>query len=918
MLIILIISILLGIVDNVSGRACSRSTKEWSTGTTKYTNVEHNGQISVFTSCLRRDFIVDGEDVISCENGLLTGDLPVCKKATNECLTPLPLENGKVIGCFPSRILRFNDTCHFKCNEGFQLAGPDHLTCALSGKMVDGRGVQRFPKCYMNNVTLIETEEIETFDETPPTKESCDPDNGQCSHKCIQELGGIRCECRGGYKLLPDNRTCEDIDECSSKNFGCSYKCINTKGAAHCTCPKGYTLLKNNRKQCVDIDECVYQNFGCSHKCFNTVGGARCRCPTGYKLHTRNKKLCIDINECSVKNFGCSHQCINTLGGAHCICPKGYRLQENKKQCMDVDECADDRLNRCDHDCFNTEGGYNCSCDPGHVTLDKFRCEPCRINSYKSMDDEACVDCPAHSHTESVGKTSRKECICNSGFFGNLAHNIPCLDINECALDNFGCSDICSNTLGSAHCACQPGLELQEDQKTCSDIDECRLKNGGCDGICHNTVGNFTCSCLDGYVASVNDKYSCEDVDECEENNGGCSDKCINFKGGYHCTCPEGYHLPPDSKNCMAVHCPRVYVPHHSTLKCKNGLTTDKTEYKPGEMPENAEFPFGTVCKVKCSKGYELSSDPTIVCRNNGHWNATPSECQVLQCPLLNPPDNGDVYPPSCKEGPMAVKEKCIFTCLPGFRITGQEVITCKNKLEWDFKKTTVCVAETHPYISCPDDIIVELQSNGSTLEITLDSPRTNAKQIHVSPEWVFLDTPTSFPAGETEVTFVGEDDSGNKTVECSMSVFVVDKESPVFYDCPDILHVTGSSTGTAVEWEEPTAFDNVGIASLFKSLEPNRTLTLGVHFVEYIARDLAGNTAQCHFRINITSVDDCRDLEDPENGEANCMDWQNGKICQPSCHLNYTRLEEEPEYFACDDSGEWIPSNFISPCFRT
>ncbi|GFX78978.1 vitamin K-dependent protein S [Trichonephila clavipes] len=259
-------------------------------------------------------------------------------------------------------------------------------------------------------------------------------------------------------------------------------------------------------------------------------------------------------------------------------------------------------------------------------------------------------------------------------------------------MDNFGCSDICSNTLGSAHCACPPGFELQEDQKTCSDIDECSLKNGGCDGICHNTVGNFSCSCWEGYVASVNDKYSCEDVDECKENNGDCSDKCINFKGGYHCTCPGGYHLHPDGKNCLAVHCPRVYVPHHSTLKCKNGLTTDQTDYKPGEMAEDAEFPVGTVCKVKCSKGYELNSDLAIFCRNSGHWNATPPECRVLQCPPLNPPDNGDVYPRSCKEGPMAVKEKCVFTCLPGFRITGQEVITCKNKLEWDFKKTTVCV----------------------------------------------------------------------------------------------------------------------------------------------------------------------------------------------------------------------------------
>ncbi|GFX78983.1 signal peptide, CUB and EGF-like domain-containing protein 2 [Trichonephila clavipes] len=525
----------------VSGHACSRSTKEWSTVTTKYRNVEHKGQISVFANCLPRDFIVDGENPISCENGLLTGDLPVCKKVTNacapldpplfgsklctvkapavgsvctfyctsthhlrgsqrricteslqwtgnevhceerpKCLTPLPLENGKVIGCSPSRILLFNDTCHFQCNEGFQLEGPDHLTCGLSGKMVDDHGVERFPKCYTNSSqeapqrenlkaldpctinrggcdhfcnlvadiptcscnkgfllqrdgktcrvkNVAETEEMK---QTRTKKEYC---NGQCGpHKCVQELTGVRCSCRRGYKLLPDNKTCEDINECSSKNFRCSHQCINTFGAAHCACPKGYTLLKNNRKQCVDINECLHRNnFGCSHKCINTAGGAQCGCPAGYKLHTRNKKLCIDFNECSDENFGCSHQCINTFGGAHCACLKGYRLHENKKQCMDVDECADEQLNRCDHDCFNTEGGYNCSCRPGHVALGEFRCEPCRMNSYKSMDDEACIDCPLHSHTEGVGKTSWKECICNSGFSGNLVDSIPCQALKE-------------------------------------------------------------------------------------------------------------------------------------------------------------------------------------------------------------------------------------------------------------------------------------------------------------------------------------------------------------------------------------------------------------------------------------------------------------------------------------------------------
>lgn len=35
---------------------------------------------------------------------------------------------------------------------------------------------------------------------------------------------------------------------------------------------------------------------------------------------------------------------------------------------------------------------------------------------------------------------------------------------------------------------------------------------------------------------------------------------------------------------------------------------------------------------------------------------------------------------------------------------------------------------------------------------------------------------------------------------------------------------------------------------------EPNSTWFPGIHTVEYVAEDFAGNTARCSFEINITS----------------------------------------------------------------
>lgn len=43
-----------------------------------------------------------------------------------------------------------------------------------------------------------------------------------------------------------------------------------------------------------------------------------------------------------------------------------------------------------------------------------------------------------------------------------------CLDVDECDNDNkFGCSHICVNTQGSAHCECPRGWKLDGDRKTC-------------------------------------------------------------------------------------------------------------------------------------------------------------------------------------------------------------------------------------------------------------------------------------------------------------------------------------------------------------------------------------------------------------------------------------------------------------------
>ncbi|KAI4892791.1 hypothetical protein NFI96_028928 [Prochilodus magdalenae] len=97
-------------------------------------------------------------------------------------------------------------------------------------------------------------------------------------------LRGSRNSCLPGFT----NRdgTCVDVDECVFRK-PCQHECRNTAGSFQCLCPPGYQLLPNGRT-CQDIDECSEQRVQCgpNQMCFNTRGGYQCLdtpCPASYQ-----------------------------------------------------------------------------------------------------------------------------------------------------------------------------------------------------------------------------------------------------------------------------------------------------------------------------------------------------------------------------------------------------------------------------------------------------------------------------------------------------------------------------------------------------------------------------------------------------------------------------------------------------------
>nr|XP_015219196.1 PREDICTED: uncharacterized protein LOC107079439 [Lepisosteus oculatus] len=114
----------------------------------------------------------------------------------------------------------------------------------------------------------------------------CSVNNGGCSQLCeVTPEGRAQCNCRDGFELLQDNRTCRDVNECAEELHYCQQDCINTFGFYKCSCWPGY-LLSEDERSCSDVDECQLPiGFAsCLFGCINTPGSFRCHCPEGYRM----------------------------------------------------------------------------------------------------------------------------------------------------------------------------------------------------------------------------------------------------------------------------------------------------------------------------------------------------------------------------------------------------------------------------------------------------------------------------------------------------------------------------------------------------------------------------------------------------------------------------------------------------------
>ncbi|XP_026558988.1 hemicentin-1 [Pseudonaja textilis] len=263
------------------------------------------------------------------ENGTCI-DVDECRDGTHQCRYNQICENSKgSYRCVCPRGYRYQGVGRpcVDINECEQVPKPCAYQCAnIPGSfkcicppgqhlLGDGKscaGLERFPNygTYYNSYNYVQFSPMR--DNYRPQQYIRHSSNLYSSYSeyrnsripIARSRRNVRVPCPEGYEAR--NNKCIDIDECENRGV-CQHECRNTLGSYQCFCPSGYRIMPNG-KTCQDVDECLEQNIYCgpNHMCFNMKGSYQCietPCPPNYQ---RDRLSGSCLKNCPANDLECA------------------------------------------------------------------------------------------------------------------------------------------------------------------------------------------------------------------------------------------------------------------------------------------------------------------------------------------------------------------------------------------------------------------------------------------------------------------------------------------------------------------------------------------------------------------------------------------------------------------------------------
>ncbi|KAH9499805.1 hypothetical protein Btru_077859 [Bulinus truncatus] len=373
----------------------------------------------------------------------------------------------------------------------------------------------------------------------------------------------------------------------------------------------------------------------------------------------------------------------------------------------------------------------------------------------------------------------------------------------------------------------------------CSQVSECS-DNAYC--ACGTRSGLYVCVCKDGYQGDGAHCTACPRgtyksnisplrCHSCPANSTTLAEGATD---SMQCVCEPPMYQEASGRPCHVRQCIQLPDIDHGIKFHVSGRVVDeisKTEQSCTNMPD-------TSCHYHCDEGYRLNGHPGLVCNPNGTWEGVVPECQIVDCSSLDFHHQqvlyGDV---TYLNGTTTYGSKLRVVCQEGYRAFGDIVRTCTHHGTWSGTRAW-CVENKCPALPLtPGLVITPVVCGQSALP-------PGSECLFECESGYILNGPAS-----VSCTDKGAWNGSSET-------FCTDKQPPVIV-CPDdlttpiteanyaLLHLR-SSGARVTDNSNEYVVETVGFGD-----GPVR-LTAGLHQFKYIARDKAGNEAQCFQSITV------------------------------------------------------------------
>ncbi|CAI9552716.1 unnamed protein product, partial [Staurois parvus] len=655
-------------------------------------------------------YLLKGDKKRTClENGHWSGIMPSCSEIV--CEKPNALDNGEVTGMEYG----VGKQIHVKCNQGFDLKGAALLTCQENGtwdaqeplcEPIDCGPPEDISHGFLNSSGFSYNEHVYyvcfpgyeihgtatrqclangLWSGIPPTCLPC-----ECPKPSIQNavvIGedfscgqSIRIKCQDGFKLL-------GLSELSCHSAGKWSSGFPLCGKVSCGTPPTLSHAFVNGSSLITENAISYN------------------CETGYVMKGLSDLICTEEGQwrgpypnCLLLSCGPPPEIPNTLttGDSYTYesiieyrCQDGYIMDSDKstKTCLEDGSWSTEEI----------------VCVPRKCTL---QANTVKLKADYDINKTITVDCKP-GYTLSGPSTST--CMTDGNWLPPLTDDI-CSPISceKPAAPNHG------SVLGTRFLyqdtilyQCDSGYEIEgatervcEANKLWSGVEpECKriscnppepLENGIIQGINYFYEDELHYSCNQGFellgptrrICHVDKQWrpstppTCVSV-TCEPypviENAISVSRGNTYSSNVTYICNPGYHLVgPENITCLADGTWGQPLPSCKETRCETPSQLDNgyTEYD--------NVTVGSSVKYYCQNGYSLDGEHIAVCTGNGTWSYPTPVCKH-PCPVpFVIPENAVVT-----DTEFYVGQKLYIKCRKGYRLAGQDVMTCDADETW-------------------------------------------------------------------------------------------------------------------------------------------------------------------------------------------------------------------------------------------